>query len=143
MTDCRCLDAAEMQAKGTPSVELKKIIQSRHKTGYYKAPERAGVSYMLSPVLRTYFNPDESEQVITISFPHVMYHAPSVSAEDIGAGPLAGAYPFVILHGHHGYMVQSLGVTERTAISKEYAEMLALLCTIKAVWCLPEQGDQR
>src|SRR3989442_195886 len=44
-------DAAEMQAKGTPPGELKKIIQDRYKAGFYKAPERAGISYMLSPVL--------------------------------------------------------------------------------------------
>jgi hypothetical protein len=136
------LDAAEMQAKGTPPVELKKIIQDRHKTGYYKAPERAGISYMLSPVLRTYFNPDESERVNTANFPHVMYFAPGVSSEDIGAGELAGMYPFVILHGHHGYMIQALGVTERAAINKQYEEMLARLCRIKEVWCLPKEKGQ-
>src|SRR5882762_6606004 len=38
-------DAAEMQAKGTPPEELKKIVQERYRTHYYKAPERAGVSY--------------------------------------------------------------------------------------------------
>jgi hypothetical protein len=131
------LDAAELQAKGTPPVELKRIIQSRHKAGYYKAPERAGVSYMLSPVLRTYFQPEQSDSVLTASIPHVMYFAPGVSPEDIGAGQLAGMYPFVILRGHHGYMVQTLGVTERAAINQEYQEMLARLCTIKTVWCLP------
>jgi hypothetical protein len=136
------LDAAEMQAKGTPPVELKKIIQDRHKTGYYKAPERAGISYMLSPVLRTYFNPDESERVNTANFPHVMYFAPGVSSEDIGAGELAGMYPFVVLHGHHGYMIQALGVTERAAINKQYEEMLARLCRIKEVWCLPKEKGQ-
>jgi hypothetical protein len=136
------LDAAEMQANGTPSVELKRTIQDRHKTGYYKAPERAGISYMLSPVLRTYFNPEESDRVITINFPHVMYHAPGISDEDIGSGKLAGMYPFVILHGHHGYMVQPLGVTERAAINKEYEEMLARLCKIKDVWCLAKEKTQ-
>src|SRR5438046_7865219 len=49
-------DAAEMQAKGPPPEELKKIIQERYKADHYKAPERAGVSYMLSPILRTYVN---------------------------------------------------------------------------------------
>jgi hypothetical protein len=43
------LDAAEMQAKDIPPGELKRIIKDRYKTGYYKAPERAGISYMLSP----------------------------------------------------------------------------------------------
>lgn len=36
-------DIAEMQATGTPSGELKRIIKDRYKTGYYKAPERAGI----------------------------------------------------------------------------------------------------
>ena len=136
------LDAAEMQAKGTPPVELKKIIQDRHKTGNYKAPERAGISYMLSPVLRTYFDPDESDRVTTVNYPHVMYHAPGVSNEDIGAGELGGVYPFLILHGHHAYIIQPLGVTERAAINKQYEEMLARLCRMKDVWCLPKEKGQ-
>lgn len=135
-------DAAEMQANGTPPVELKKIIQDRHKTGYYKAPERAGISYMLSPVLRTYVNPDESDRATTINYPHVMYYAPDVSNEDIGAGKIGGMYPFVILHGHHGYMIQPLDLTERAAINKEYEEMLARLCKMKEVWCLPKEKGQ-
>lgn len=135
-------DAAEMQAKGTPPSELKKIMQDRFKTGYYKAPERAGVSYMLSPVLRTYYNPEESDRVITINYPHVMYYAPDVSNDDIGGGNRGGMYPFAILQGPHGYMIQPLGVTERAAINKEYEEMLARLCKIKEVWCIPKEKGQ-
>jgi hypothetical protein len=146
-------DAAEMQAKGTPPGELKKIIKDRYKTGYYKAPERAGISYMLSPVLRTYFDPEESDRVITINFPHVMYYAPNISNEDIGGGKLArltdekgtlyaSMLPFVILDGPHGYMIQALGLTERAAITKVYEEMLARLCKFKEVWCLPKEKGQ-
>jgi hypothetical protein len=135
-------DAAEMQAKGTPPGELKKIMQERYKKGFYKAPGRAGVSYMLAPVLRTYFNPEESDQVMTINFPHVMYYAPDVTNKDIGGGKPGGMEPFVILHGHHGYMIQPLGVTERAAVNKEYAEMLTRLCKIKDVWCLPKDKVQ-
>src|SRR3954471_24821030 len=32
-------DAAEMQARGTPPEQLKKITQERYKTKYYKAPD--------------------------------------------------------------------------------------------------------
>jgi hypothetical protein len=135
-------DAAEMQAKGTPPGELKKIIKDRYKAGFYKAPERAGISYMFSPVLRTYFNPEESDRVTTINYPHVMYYAPDVSDEDIGGGKRAGMYPFVIMPGHHGYMIQPIDLTERAAINKEYEEMLARLCKIKEVWCLPEEQGQ-
>ncbi len=136
-------DAAEMQAKGTPPEELKKIIQDRYKTKYYKSPERAGISYMLSPVLRTYTNPEENDNVATLNIPHVMYYAPNVSTEDVGgAKPGNSPYPFVIMPGPHGYFIQFLGITERASITKEYEEMLARLCKIKEVWCLPASRDQ-
>ena len=147
------LDIAEMQAKGTPPQELKKIIQERYKTNAYKAPERAGVSYMLSPILRTYTNPEENSDVATSSIPHVMHYAPDVSNDDVGGAPptpealryysqhgrwAASPFPFVIMHGPHGYHIQFLGVTESAAIVKEYEEMLARLCGIKQAWCLPK-----
>ena len=139
-------DAAELQAKGSPPGELKKIIKERYKTGYYKAPERAGISYMLSPVLRTYWNPEksgeESDSVVTMNYPHVMYYAPNITNEDIGGGKLGGMYPFVIMPGPHGYMIQPIDLTERALINKEYEEMLARLCKIKAVWCLPKEKGQ-
>ena len=145
-------DAAAMQAKGIPSEELKKIIQERYKTSYYKAPERAGVSYMLSPILRTYVNPDANDSVATSNIPHVMYYAPNVSNDEMGGAmptPEQFAYymqhgrwpdtpyPFLILHGPHGYMVQFRGAEERDAINKQYEGMLARLCKIKEAWCLP------
>ncbi len=143
-------DAAEMQAKGTPPDELKKIIKERYKTGYYKAPERAGVSYMVSPILRTYVNPEERDDVRTANLPHVMYYAPYVSNEDMGGKPpsiqfagyrmiVSGFYPFVIMPGPHGYMIHLLDLTERAAINKEYEEMLGRLCKIKEVWCLSKE----
>ncbi len=138
-------DAAEMQARGTPSEELKKTIKERFRTGYYKAPERAGVSYMLSPILRTYVNPEESDSVATINYPHVMYYAPYVSNEDIGGekpGIPPPIYPFVIMPGPHGYFIQPIDLTERAAINKEYEEMLARVCKIKELWCLPKEKGQ-
>src|SRR5882762_7109948 len=125
-------DAAEMQAKGNPPEELKKIIQERY---------------------RTYVNPDANDDVATANVPHVMHYASNVSNEDVGgASPTpeqlhyfrehgrwqASPDPFVILHGPHGYFVQFVGVTERGAINKEYEEMLGRLCKIKEVWCLPQ-----
>ncbi|HEY0669487.1 MAG TPA: hypothetical protein VGD22_14990 [Sphingobacteriaceae bacterium] len=137
-------DIAKMQAQGTSPVELKKIIQDRFKKKYYKAPERAGISYMLSPILRTYTNPDENDHVITASVPHVMYYAPNVTNDDVGGmKPEPGAkYPFVILHGPHGYSIQFLGQTESEAVRKEYKELLARLCEINKEWCLPVAESQ-
>lgn len=151
------LDAAEMQAKGTPPRRLKQIIQGRYKTNFYKTPERAGVAYMLSPILRTYINPDQTEDALTTNNPHVMYFAPNLSNQDIGgAYPTAEElsyftqhrhwkgtqYPFVILEGPHGYTVQFLGATEREALNQQYQEMLTRLCNIKDIWCLPNEKGQ-
>jgi hypothetical protein len=147
-------DAAEMQAKGMPPQELKKLIQQRFASHYYKAPERAGLSYMMSPILRTYTNPDNDETVATTIVPHVMHFVPNVSGEDVGAATPAPAAmehfkvhgewehnpdPFVIHKGPHGYLVQFLGVSERAAIRKEYSGMLDRLCRIKKEWCLPSE----
>ena len=146
-------DAAEMQAKGMLPQQLKEVIQERYRTHHYKAPERAGVSYMMSPILRTYVNPEQDDKVATSNNPHVMHYAPSLSNASIGgATPAPGEMrnfiahgrwlnspdPFVITRGPHGFMIQHLGVTERDAINKEYAVMLARLCKIKELWCLPK-----
>jgi hypothetical protein len=143
------LDIAEMQAKGMPPGEVRSVIQQRYQTKVYKAPERAGVSYMLSPILRTYTNPDVDAHVATSDVPHIMYYAPNVSDADVGAtrpSPeafqhgrwQAAPYPFVVGHGPHAYNIQFLGVTETAAITKEYEEMLGRLCKIKDAWCLPK-----
>lgn len=146
-------DAAEMEAKGTPPEELKKIIQDRYKKHYYKAPTRPGVSYMEAPILRTYVNPDQVQDLATTNIPHVMHYAPNTSNKEVGAAYPEGEQinhymmhgrwketpqPFVIQEGPHGFFIQFLGVTERDAINKEYADMLTQLCKIKDAWCLPQ-----
>jgi hypothetical protein len=132
-------DAAEMQAKGTPPQELKKTIQDRFKSGHYKAPERAGLSYMLAPIQRTYDDPEKHDKVSTASHPHVMHYAPNVSQEDIGGGELGGTYPHIIMPGPHGLVIQALGKTEQAAIRKDHPELLRRLCEIKDLWCLPKE----
>jgi len=75
----------------------------------------------------------------TTSYPHVMYYATNISDKDIGGAPKRGGfYPFVIMQGPHGYIIQPIDLTERAAINKEYEGMLARLCTIKKEWCLTE-----
>ena len=136
-------DAARMQAEGVSPEKLKRTMQERIKKGYYPAPERAGVSYMLAPIHRTYVNPDADDSVVTLNLPHVMYYAPDVSNQQIGGEPSPdNPYPFVILAGPHGYMVQILGRAERAAITRGDAKMLERLCKIKDAWCLPKDKDK-
>lgn len=135
-------DIAAMQAKGTSPREVKEIIQNRYKTKYYKAPENAGVSYMLSPILRTYTNPDVNDTVITLSIPHIMYYSPYISDKDIGGGTPGGQHPFIINKGAHGFSIQLMGKQESNSIRKEYEDMLAKLCAINKAWCLPEIKEE-
>ena len=79
---------------------LKELMQERDRTGYYKQPERPGISYMMAPIMRTYDSPEKNEFVTTISYPHVMYFASGIRNEDIGGGTPGGKDPFVILEGH-------------------------------------------
>jgi hypothetical protein len=128
-------DIARLQAMGTPPEELKHTMQGRYAEGYYRAPKRAGVSYMLAPVMRAYLNPDEGDALVTISSPHLMFYAPYVTNEHIGGLPMSHG-PFVINGGPHGYMITLLGETERAAIMRESATMLDRLCRFNVVFCL-------
>jgi len=39
-------------------------------------------------------------------------------------------------------MIHPIDLTERAAINKEYEEMLARVCKMKEVWCLPKEKGQ-
>ena len=97
---------------------------------------------MLSPIFRTYVNPDLNEDVATVNIPHVMHYAPNVSNADVGAAFPEGEQiahfmqhgrwketpgPFVIQEGVHGFFIQFLGVTERDAINKKCRHACAAL----------------
>src|SRR5882672_557466 len=77
-------DVAEMRASGkyTPS-QIRDIIIKRVKDETYKIPSRTGVSYMLSPLLRTH--PDQkTKEIVNMVMPHYMFYAPRVDNADIG-----------------------------------------------------------
>jgi hypothetical protein len=135
------LDAAQAQAKGMPPNELKALMQERFKTGHYKPPARAGISYMLAPIMRTYDDPETSPKMSTASHPHVMYFAPNVSGKDIGSGELGGMYPHIIMPGPHGLIVQALDTKEKAAINKQYAALVQKLCKLKQTWCVPKEQE--
>ncbi len=128
-------DVAEMQAQGMQPGDLKRTIHKRYTAGSYRAPARTGVAYMLSPMFRTYQNPEESDTVITMNYPHYMYYAPHVTNADVG-GKMMSPYSFIIDPGPHGFIVQGVGQTETAAITKEYESMLTRLCDLKSAYCL-------
>ena len=134
-------DLASLRAAGTSAEDLKALINERYASGYYRAPPRAGVSYMLAPVVRTYVDPEDSDLVTTWNVPHYMFYAPGVSNEEIG-GKFMSEYPYILNRspGPHGYIILFAGRAEKEAINKEYAEMIGRLCEFRELYCLPADG---
>lgn len=130
-------DVEELRAGGASPEDLKRIINDRYGRGYYRAPRRAGISYMITPVFRAYLNPDVSGDVMTINVPHYMFYAPAISNEDVG-GQFASPHLQVMNNGPHGVIVHPVGQMERTAINEEFGDMLERLCRFDPLLCLAD-----
>jgi len=138
-------DAAEMRATGkyAPS-QIRDIIIKRMKAGTYKTPSRTGVSYMLSPLLRTH---DDEGRIINQVLPHYMFYAPRVDNADIG-GQWDGHGPFAIgtgaildkEHSIFNYIIIPAGETEKARIIEEHKDLLRRLEEYKS--CLKVNMEQ-
>jgi len=105
------MDTAALRAQGLSGGALKAEVERRYKSGTYKPPKSAGLSYMVAPLMRTNSPPDM--KVHTMSMPHLMFYAPGLTNEDIGAKPkladLASLrWPFIDRQGNaeQSYMIQ-------------------------------------
>lgn len=141
------MDTATMRAQGVTAEAAKELIERRFADGTYATPARAGVSYMLAPVMRTIGPPDL--QVHTMAMPHLMFYAPGLNNADIGAQPdLANAdslrYPFIDRQGHDAqtYIIQLVGAREKARIAADEAKLLRDLCRFQAALCLPKLGPR-
>jgi hypothetical protein len=132
------MDAATLRIQGMSPAALKAEIESRYKNQTYQAPAHAGLSYMIAPVIRTWTMPDWS--VHTMSMPHLMFYAPNITNEDIGAVPNASLlYPFSFKEGiaEQTYMIQVIGEAEKAKIMADEKSLLDDLCAYRDVFCLP------
>jgi len=137
------MDAAELRAGGMGPAALKAEIESRYRSGLYRAPEKPGLSYMVGPVMRALGPPDF--KLHTMAMPHLMFYAPHATNEDIGALPeLADratlVYPFIDRQGNgeQTYMIQMMGEAEKAKILAEEKTLVDDLCAYRDVLCLPE-----
>jgi hypothetical protein len=135
------MDAARLRAEGMSSAALKAEIENRYKNKTYKVPEKAGLSYMVGPVMRTVGPPDM--KVHTMPMPHVMFYAANVTNDDIGAVPdltvpSSLLYPFIDRQGiaEQSYMIQLIGETEKARILADEKALLDDLCAYRDVLCL-------
>ena len=133
-------DAEALRIRGMTAPALKAEIERRYEAKRYRPPAKAGVSYMLSPVMRTHL-PDKS--VRTMSVPHVMFYAPDVTDKDIGAVPNASrGNPFIVREGvsEQSFMLQSVGKAESAAIAASESALINDLCAYREVLCLTQHA---
>ncbi len=132
------MDTATLRAQGMSPDALKAEIEKRYKNKTYQAPEKAGLSYMVAPVMRTIGPPDLN--VHTMAMPHVMFYAPNMTNEDIGAVPNSSLlYPFIFKEGiaEQSFMIQLIGEAEKAKIMADEKTLLDDLCAYRDVLCLP------
>jgi hypothetical protein len=136
------MDTARLRAQGMSPTALKAEIENRYDNKTYKAPENSGLSYMVAPVFRTVGPPDM--KVHTMPMPHLMFYAPNLTNDDIGALPNLGIhasllYPFIDKQGiaEQSYMIQLIGEAEKAKILADEKTLLDELCAYRDVLCLP------
>lgn len=135
------MDAAALRAAGLDAEALKAEITQRYAAKIYEAPRKAGLSYMVGPLMRTVGPPDL--KVHTMAMPHLMFYAPGITNADIGAKPdLAHpeslANPFIDRQGHdaQSYIIQLIGAAEKAQILEDEKPLLDELCAYRDVLCL-------
>jgi len=138
------MDAASLRAQGLNAAALKSEIEKRYRDKTYAVPEKPGLSYMVSPIMRTVGPPDM--KVHSMGMPHLMFYAPFITNEDIGAAPDLSVhasllYPFIDRQGNaeQSYMIQLIGEAEKAKILAEEKELLDELCVYRDVLCLAHQ----
>lgn len=137
------LDVAAMRASGKfTGLQIRNLVLDRIRKGIYKAPARAGISYMLGPVMRSYTGTPASNQIMTMNLPHYMFYAPYVTNADIGNIPDGQADGPVVINpgamflgarkGPFGYIILVAGEKEKAKIIAENKDLLKRLIAYKS-----------
>jgi hypothetical protein len=141
------MDAAALRAQGMSSAALSDEIAKRYREKTYAIPDKAGVSYMVGPIMRAVGPPDM--KVHTMAMPHLMFYAPFVTDKDIGAAPDFNdpstlIYPFMDKHtqgeAEHSYIIQPLGKAETAKILSDEQQLVKDLCAYRDFLCLEHSG---
>jgi hypothetical protein len=137
------MDAATLRARGMSPAALEAEIERRYEARVYRAPVKAGVSYMVAPIFRTIGPPDM--KVRTLVMPHLMFYAPSITNADIGAAPdLADPaslhHPFIDRQGNdeQSYVIQLVGDAEKAKILSDEHALVDALCAYRGLLCLTD-----
>ena len=126
-------DVEAMRASGKfTAVQVRDTITARFSKGIYTAPAKAGISYMLAPVMRVFVGTPGNLKVESFSMPHYMFYAPNLTAADIGGNSDSGGPIVLGERSPHGYIILPAGKTEKAQIIAENKDLLKRLTEYKS-----------
>jgi hypothetical protein len=110
-------------------------ITKKFGTAAYPNPARAGVAYMIAPIIRTVDDTNVPEPK-TMNMPHYMFYAPNVKNSDIGGKPVS-QYPFMLSMspGRDDFIIMLVGEAEKAKILDEFKDLLGDLCSYRKYLC--------
>ena len=125
------LSDGALRLGGAANGDIERAIAAGFTDGRYRAPAKAGLAYMLSPLR---YKIDESGTVTRSNpNPHVMFYGPGLTDADIGGG--RGAMLYMNKVGADGMIIVPVGQKEREAIltdSRSLTERVERLIGYKA-----------
>ena len=129
------LYAAELRARGLDATQVHVEVTKRFGTAAYPNPARAGIAYMLAPIMRT-FGDSKVVDPFTMNMPHYMFYAPNIKNADIGGKPFS-EYPFVLSMspGRDDVIILFAGEAEKAKILVDSKDLLAELCSYRSFLC--------
>jgi hypothetical protein len=131
-------DVEAMRASGDfTAAQVKDSITARFARGYYKAPSRPGISYMLAPIMRAFVGAEGHKHMATFSMPHYMFYAPYFTEADIGGNSPANG-PTVLGGGKdpHTYIILPAGEMEKASIMDENKKLMEQLVAYKSFFAV-------
>ncbi|MBW8824568.1 MAG: hypothetical protein JF567_10215 [Xanthomonadales bacterium] len=135
------MDVAAMRASGRNAAAIESEVERRYQAKIYRAPAKAGLSYMVAPLMRAKGPPDFG--LHTMAMPHLMFYAPGVANADIAAkpdlaDPASLQWPFIDRQGNaeQSYFIQMVGETEKAKILADEKPLVDDLCSWNRLLCL-------
>lgn len=125
-------DVEAMRASGKfTGAQVKDSMKARFANGFYKAPAKPGLSYMLAPVMRVYTD-SAKKSIATFSMPHYMFYAPYFTPADIGGNSDSGGPIVIDVKSAQTYIILPAGEMEKAKMNEDNAQLLKRLIAYKS-----------
>lgn len=120
----RILEIGKWIAEGIAAEEIRARVAKRYEDGTYSAPDKLGISYMLSPLNMVPVSPLGRPALFP---PHYMIYAPNYEHKDLGLPNFQwhGHHPNINNVGPHGNLIFKIGERESEEIKTRHKDLIA------------------